>query len=256
MIMITNLSKKYKENIALNQISFHIKSKESIAIVGESGSGKSTIGNILLGFESLTGGNILYEGRPIRIFNKKDWKNYRKNIQVVFQDAQNSLNPRMKVKDIIAEPLKNFTNFNRKQRYLKVKEILLLVDLNENDGEKYPYDFSTGQQKRINVARAIICRPQLVVIDEGTSGLDPEIKNNMIKLIRKLQKNQGITFVIITHDISVAQKLASHMIILKEGKIIENIENFKSVSQCKSNYAHELIRAVPKFKYKVLGGIK
>lgn len=254
--MITNLTKKYKENIALNQISFHIKAKENIAIVGESGSGKSTIGNILLGFEALTGGDILYEGRSIHIFGKKEWKEYRKNVQIVFQDAQNSLNPRMKVKDIIAESLKNFTNLNKKERDLKVKETLLLVDLSEKDGEKYPYDFSTGQQKRINIARAIICHPQLVVMDEGTSGLDPEIKNNMIKLIKKLQKDQGITFMMITHDMRVAEKLASHVIVLKEGEIIENINNFKSINQFKSDYAHELINAVPKFKYKVLGGIK
>lgn len=256
MIIITNLSKKYKNNIVLNQISFHIKMKESMAIVGESGSGKSTIANILLGFESITEGDILYEGKSMKDFTKEEWKTYRKNVQPVFQDSQNSLNPRMRVKDIIAEPLKNFTNLNKKERYLKVKETLKLVDLDESDGEKYPYAFSTGQQKRINIARAIVCHPKVVLIDEGTSGLDPEIKNNIIKLVRKLQENEGITFIIITHDMRVAEKLASNIIILKDGRIIENIHDFKSTVQFKSDYAHKLVRAVPKFKYKVLGGKK
>lgn len=255
MIIITNLSKKYKNNIVLDQVSFHIKRKESLAIVGESGSGKSTIANILLGFESITDGEVLYEGKSIKDFTKGEWRRYRKNVQPVFQDSQNSLDPRMKVKDIIGEPLKNFTNLSRKERYLKVKEVLKLVDLAESDGDKYPYAFSTGQQKRINIARAIVCNPELVIIDEGTSGLDPEIKNNIIKLLRKLQQNQGITFVIITHDMSVAEKLASNIIILKDGRIIENINDFNSVFQFKSDYAHKLVRAVPKFKYKVLGGV-
>jgi ABC-type glutathione transport system ATPase component len=255
MITITNLTKKYSNISVLDKVSFHIKKKESVAIVGESGSGKSTILNLLLGFESITEGDILFEGKSIKNFNKREWKNYRKNVQPVFQDSQNSLDPRMKVKDIIAEPLKNFTKLSKKERYSKVNEVLKLVDLDEGDGEKYPYTFSTGQQKRINIARAIVCNPQMVIIDEGTSGLDPEIKNNIIELLRRLQNNEGITFVIITHDISVAKKIANKIIILKNGRIIENINGIKSTFEFKSEYAHKLVRAVPKFKYKLLGGI-
>jgi peptide/nickel transport system ATP-binding protein len=255
MITITNLTKKYSNISVLDKVSFHIKKKESVAIVGESGSGKSTILNLLLGFESITEGDILFEGKLIKNFNKREWKNYRKNVQPVFQDSQNSLDPRMKVKDIIAEPLKNFTKLSKKERYSKVNEVLKLVDLDEGDGEKYPYTFSTGQQKRINIARAIVCNPQMVIIDEGTSGLDPEIKNNIIELLRRLQNNEGITFVIITHDISVAKKIANKIIILKNGRIIENINGIKSTFEFKSEYAHKLVRAVPKFKYKLLGGI-
>lgn len=254
MLEIIHLFKSYEDNPVLKDISFHIKNRQSLAIVGESGSGKSTIANILLGFEAWSEGDILYKGKSLKSFDKNDWKNYRKDVQPVFQDSHNSLNPRMKVKDIVSEPLRNFTALTKDQRYKRVEEILSIVDLNPRDGEKYPHAFSTGQQKRINIARAIICEPKIIVLDEGTSGLDPETKNNMIRLIQRLQISQNITFIMITHDISVAKRLASHIIILKEGRLIENLEDFEEIYQLKSSYAKQLIDAVPRLKY--IGGLK
>ncbi|WP_113671668.1 ABC transporter ATP-binding protein [Vallitalea guaymasensis] len=249
MIKIKNLSRKYGNNTVLDNVSFQIKYKQSTAIVGESGSGKSTIANILLGFYKENTAEISYQGRSLNEFNSNDWKNYRKDIQPVFQDAKNSLDPRMKVKDIIAEPLCNFTKLSKQERYNKVKEILELVDLNKEDGEKFPHAFSTGQQKRINLARAIICNPKIVILDELTSGLDPEIKNNIIDLIKRLQEDYNITFIVITHDISVAMSLTSHIIILKEGIVVEDVIHSNDISNLKTSYAHELIEAVPKLKY-------
>ncbi|MCT4564433.1 MAG: dipeptide/oligopeptide/nickel ABC transporter ATP-binding protein [Maledivibacter sp.] len=254
MLDITHLFKSYEDNPVLKDVSFHLKNKRSIAIVGESGSGKSTIANILLGFEAWNEGDISYKGKSLKFFDKKDWKDYRKDIQPVFQDSHNSLNPRMKVKDLLSEPLRNFTTLRKNQRYKRVEEILSIVDLNPRDGEKYPHTFSTGQQKRINIARAIICDPKMIVLDEGTSGLDPETKNNMIRLIQRLQTSQNITFIMITHDISIAQRLASHIVILKEGMVIEDVEEFEDMYQLKSGYAKQLIDAVPKLKY--IGGLK
>jgi peptide/nickel transport system ATP-binding protein len=254
MLDITHLFKSYEDNPVLKDVSFHLKNKRSIAIVGESGSGKSTIANILLGFEVWNEGDISYKGKSLKSFDKKDWKDYRKDIQPVFQDSHNSLNPRMKVKDILSEPLRNFTTLRKNQRYKRVEEILSIVDLNPRDGEKYPHAFSTGQQKRINIARAIICDPKMIVLDEGTSGLDPETKNNMIRLIQRLQTRQNITSIMITHDISVARRLASHIVILKEGRVIEDVEEFEDMYQLKSGYAKQLIDAVPKLKY--IGGLK
>ncbi|GKX27590.1 ABC transporter ATP-binding protein [Vallitalea longa] len=249
MIEIKNLSRKFRNNIILDNVSFKIKYRQSISIVGESGSGKSTIANILLGFYKENTAEIYYQGRSLNEFNSNDWKNYRKNIQPVFQDAKNSLDPRMKVKDIIAEPLCNFTRLSKEDRYSKVNEILELVDLKSEDGEKYPYAFSTGQQKRINLARAIICNPKIVILDELTSGLDPEIKNNIMDLIKRLQEDYNITFIVITHDISVAMSLTSHIIILKEGMVVEDVIHSNDISNLKTSYAHELIEAVPKLKY-------
>ncbi|GMQ58223.1 ATP-binding cassette domain-containing protein [Vallitalea sediminicola] len=249
MIKIKNLSRKYGTNVILDNVSFQIKYKQSTSIVGESGSGKSTIANILLGFYKENTAEILYSGKSLNDFNKKEWRNYRKEIQPVFQDAKNSLDPRMKVKDIIAEPLSNFTELSKQERYSKVNEILELVDLKAEDGEKYPHAFSTGQQKRINLARAIICNPKIVILDELTSGLDPEIKNNITDLIKKLQDDYNITFIVITHDISVAMSLTSHIIILKEGMVVEDVEHFDDIAKLETSYAHELIEAVPKLKY-------
>ncbi|GAA0732984.1 dipeptide/oligopeptide/nickel ABC transporter ATP-binding protein [Clostridium oceanicum] len=254
MIKIKHLLKEYGNNTILKDISFHLKPNKSLAIVGESGSGKSTIANIMLGFEICDKGEIVYKGKSLKSFNKKDWKLYRNNIQPVFQDSKDSLNPRMKIKDIISEPLKNFTLIDKEQRYKRVKNVLQLIGLNKEEGEKYPYAFSTGQQKRINLARAVICNPKVIILDEVTSGLDPKVKNNIIKLIKKLQRHQNITFVIITHDISIAEKLASHIIVLKEGQVVEEVENFKNTDELKSNYSQKLIDAVPKLKY--IGGLK
>lgn len=255
MIKASHVFKYYDQNMVLDDVSIDLKKCQSLGIVGESGSGKSTFANILLGFESLDKGEILYNGKSLMEFNKNEWKSYRKQVQVVFQDAQNSLDPRMKIKDIISEPLKNFTNFDKIPRYKEVERVLKLVDLNESDMEKYPYAFSTGQQKRINIARAIVCHPKIVVMDEATSGLDPEVKNNLVKLIQKLQIEEDITFVIITHDIKVAQDLSSQIVILKKGKIIESKYANNGSFLFESDYAHELIEAVPKFKYQILGGL-
>lgn len=249
MIKINNLSRKLGNNTILDNVSFQVEYKQSTAIVGESGSGKSTIANILLGFYRENTAKITYLGKSLNEFNNVDWRSYRKEIQPVFQDAKDSLDPRMKVKDIIAEPLSNFTKLSRQERYSKVKEMLKLVDLKEEDGEKYPHAFSTGQQKRINLARAIICNPKIVILDELTSGLDPEIKNNIIYLIKRFQEDYNITFIVITHDISIAVSLTTHIIILKEGMIVEDVEDFHDISRLKTSYAHELIEAVPKLKY-------
>lgn len=149
MLKVNNLYKKYNNNYVIKDVSFHVKEGENVAIVGESGSGKSTIANIILGFESFNEGGIEYQGKSLKTYGKRDWKNYRKDVQTVFQDAYNSLNPRLKVKDIISEPLINYTRLNKQERYRKVEEILSIVELDKDASEKYPHAFSTGQQKEL-----------------------------------------------------------------------------------------------------------
>lgn len=254
MISISNLVKEYKGKRVLDNVSFSISENKSIAVVGESGSGKSTLASILLGLESATDGHISYNGKSLDSMNKKEIHEYRKNLGFVFQDSQDSLNPRHTIRRILSEPLINYTSLSKEEIENRVLETLKCVSLEDISPNRLPYTLSSGQQKRVSIARAIIAQAKLVIIDEGTSCLDPEIKKSIIDLINKLREEKGISFLVISHDIQVASKLASQILILKEGKVVEFVDDFNSLDQIKTEYGMKLIDAVPKFCHKILGG--
>jgi ABC-type dipeptide/oligopeptide/nickel transport system ATPase subunit len=255
MICISDLTKKFQDTKVLENISFNILENKSIAIVGESGSGKSTLASIIMALDGSFEGSILFNGKSIKSMSKKELYDYRKSIGFVFQNSQDSLNPRHTIRKILSEPLKNFTNLSKKEIDLKILQVLKSVSLEDINLDRLPYTLSSGQQKRVSIARAIVANPKLLIIDEGTSCLDPEIKKNIINLINKLAEERNIAFLIISHDIDVATKLASQILILKEGRIVEYIENYESLNQIKTEYGMKLIDAVPKFCHKILGGI-
>ncbi len=247
ILRIENLSKVFKvrkgffrsEYIhALSDINLSIYKGEILCIVGESGSGKSTLGKIILRLERPTGGRILYKGEDIFSLGKE----YTKKVSVIFQDPRNSLNPRMKVKEILEDPLIVHGIKNRKEI---VEKTLLRVKLTEDFLERKPDDLSGGQRQRVAIARALILEPELIVADEPTASLDVSIQEEILKLFLELKNVLGISFIFITHDIRVVEKIADRVLVLFGGKIMELGGKEEVIKRPMHPYTKFLLNNVP-----------
>ena len=233
---------------AVDSVSFSVFKGEIFGIVGESGSGKTTLGRIISG--------IAYPFKGlVRVFNtdvsKSFPKELRKEIQMVFQDPFSSLNPRMKVKDIIAEPLYIHTDLSRKEIEEKVDKILLKVGLSPLDKKKYPHEFSGGERQRISIARAVVSIPSLIILDEPTSSLDVFIQAQIVNLLLELKKEHDLTYIFISHNIPLVAKIADRIAVMQKGKVVE-IGPSKDVYFKPSHpYTRALIESIPEL-YKTL----
>ncbi|MCH4891034.1 ABC transporter ATP-binding protein [Acidaminobacter sp. JC074] len=228
---------------ALDQVDFEIKSNRIYAIVGESGSGKSTLGKIISGLESHDEGCLYYKGDLVR--NKSFFyrKNIRQNIQLVQQDTYSALNPKMTIYQCVLEPIKNFRRLTSEEEKRLVYKLLDLVELDESVMFKRPNQLSGGQQKRVNIARAIACEPELLILDEATSGLDVVVKKKILDLLKKIQNEKNCSILMITHDIDVAMYMSHHISVMKDGKILEQV-NFENDLSCFNHaYSNVLIES-------------
>jgi len=225
ILEVTAINKTYtkqrwfKKNVhpVLKNVTFSLASGESIAIVGKSGSGKSMLANIILGIEPATSGEMIFRGKTL---TKSYYKQIRKEIQGVFQNSYASLDPLQKVEDIIKEPLRNFDlPFNES----KLLYLLDIVGLEPSLLQHYPGELSGGQQQRLAIARAIATEPSILILDEVTSNLDMVLQKKILQLLQQLQQTQGLSLLFITHDIQVARFIASRILVLNQGKIIEEI---------------------------------
>lgn len=231
------------EFVAVDNISLSIKRGETLGVVGESGSGKTTLGMSLLKLQKCSG-EIVLQGQSISALSDKEMRPFRKICQVVFQDPFSSLSPRMTTLGIIEEGLKlHQPNLSADQRYQKVVDIMHEVELPEEYLSRYPHEFSGGQRQRIAVARALILEPELILLDEPTSALDVSVQKVVLELLIKLQQKYQLSYIFISHDLKVVRAMSHNMIVMKDGKVVEQGETENVFNNPQQGYTQELLKA-------------
>jgi len=230
---------------AVDDISFHVKRGETLGLVGESGCGKSTTGRAVLQIYKPTAGHVFYEGTDITKLSTRALIPYRRNMQMIFQDPFASLDPRMTVGGIVAEPLEIHRLARGKEKEERVREMLRVVGLNPYFANRYPHEFSGGQRQRIGVARALILDPEFIVCDEPISALDVSIQAQMINLLEDLQERFNLTYLFIAHDLAVVRHISDRVAVMYVGKIVEVADRNELYELPLHPYTRALLSAVP-----------
>ena len=221
-----------------------IEKGKTYGLVGESGSGKSTIGKAIIGLEKIKDGTITYEGKVIE--KKRNRKSdYNQNIQMIFQDSLSSLNPKKRIVDIIAEPLRNFENLTDKEERKRVSELLEIVGMTDDALYKYPHEFSGGQRQRIGVARAVAIKPKLIIADEPVSALDLSVQAQVLNYMKEIQKQFGLSYLFISHDLGVVKHMCDHISIMYRGRFVETGKRDDIYNNPQHIYTKRLIAAIP-----------
>ncbi|WP_078596376.1 ABC transporter ATP-binding protein [Evansella clarkii] len=250
-LVVEGLSKNYSKNlVALNTISFSAKKGECIGIVGESGSGKSTLGKVLVGLENYKEGTITYNGAPVVPTKRSRLREYRKNVQMIFQDSSSSLNPKLPVWESVLEPLDNFKecspaflegqNLSRKET---AEQLLIMVGLDKELAGRYPEELSGGQKQRVSIARALSIEPSLLICDEPTASLDVTVQVQILNLLKDFQKKMDMTILFISHDIRAVTFLCEQIIVLKNGTIQDQFGINELYHKSRHPYTKALIEA-------------
>jgi len=230
---------------AVDNVSFGIERGETFALVGESGSGKSTIAKLIVGLLKPTHGTIAFDGQPMSFESGAAMRNLRRRFQMIFQDPFASLNPRWRVGEIIAEPIRTFGLASGADVSREVARLLEVVGLSATDAGKFPHEFSGGQRQRIAIARALSSKPEFIVCDEPTSALDVSVQAQILNLMRDLQDEFGLTYLLISHDLSVVRHMANRIGVLYLGRIVEVADAKRLFTDPQHPYTRMLLDAVP-----------
>ena len=234
---------------AVDNISFDIFAGETLGLVGESGCGKTTTGRTILRLNEPTSGQMLYKGKDIAAFNEQELREFRKEVQIIFQDPYSSLNPRMTIGNAIMEPMQVHGIFaNDNQRKERVEELLEKVSLGAEYYNRYPHEFSGGQRQRIGIARALAVNPKFIICDESVSALDVSVQAQVLNLLNDLKKELGLTYIFISHDLSVVKYMSDRMVVMQNGKIEEMGDADQIYLNAKTSYTKRLIAAIPEGK--------
>lgn len=249
LIEVKNLRKEFyvqnKKLIAIRDISLTIAKGETLGLVGESGCGKSTTGRCLLRLEQATSGEIIYQQKNLLSMNQKELFSFRRNAQIIFQDPYSSLNPRMTAGDIIAEPLYIHRLIAKAEIEKYVTSLLEMVGLSRSALNRFPHEFSGGQRQRIGIARALALKPHFIVCDEPISALDVSVQAQIVNLLKHLQKELGLTYLFIAHDLSMIKYISDRVAVMYLGSIVEIAPTEELYSSPKHPYTQALLSAIP-----------
>lgn len=256
MVSLKNVSKTFpvSKNLfgkptkfvhAVNNISFDVYAGETFSIVGESGCGKSTTGRLINHLLTPDSGEIWFEGKEISKLSQDEMRPLRKDMQMIFQDPAGSLNPRMRVSELIEEPLLIHTKMSAEERAKVVNELLGIVGLSAKHAERFPHEFSGGQKQRIGIARALTVNPKLVIADEPVSALDVSIQAQVLNLLHKLQQDFNLTYIFISHDLSVVEMISDRIAVMYLGSVVETAPKTMLYKNPLHPYTQALLSAVP-----------
>lgn len=230
---------------AVDGVSFSIEEGQTYGLVGESGSGKTTTGRAIIGLNSITSGKVLFNNENLADLSKKQFNKVRNDIQMVFQDPFSSLNPKKRVADIVAEPLRNFENLSAKEERMRIQELMELVGLSPESINKYPHEFSGGQRQRIGIARAIALKPKLIIADEPVSALDVSVQAQVLNFMQDIQKELNLTYLFISHDLGIIRHMCDHIGIMYKGRYVEQGTADEIFTDPQHIYTKRLIAAIP-----------
>ena len=254
LLEVQNLSKQYRTRHgvikAVTDVSFNVAAGETLALVGESGCGKSTVALTLLRLVTHDGGRVLFEGNDLDSLDSKAVQDMRRNLSIVFQNPYSSLNPRMRVRDIVAEPLKTAFGLKGLALVERVKKHLGDVGLGEEHLQRFPHEFSGGQRQRIAIARALALQPKLLVLDEPTAALDVSVQAQVLNLLRDLQKLHNLSYLLISHNLATVESIADRVLVMYFGQIVESGSVQEVFKAPKHPYTRALLDSVPSIDSK------
>jgi ABC-type oligopeptide transport system ATPase subunit len=230
---------------AVDDVSFSIEKGETFGLVGESGSGKTTAGRCILRLIEPSAGEVLFDGRDVLKLSRGDLRRTRRDMQIVFQDPYSSLNPRMRVSDVVEEPLIIHKLGSRPERRERVRQLFALVGLNPDHLQRYPHEFSGGQRQRIGLARALALNPSLIIADEPVSALDVSVQAQVVNLLMELQERLKLTYLFIAHDLRLVEHICNRVAVMYLGKIVEMGATAKLFASPQHPYTKALLSAIP-----------